>query len=211
MILVHSDGNMRIKFDCRQHQMAQISILRIRSGPARGLHNHRRIGFIGRFHDGLNLFIELIRRALDSAEIPARVYNPTHVNRRRALFDEALELAARGSTIDVTSFPVGPGEDALAAEDAVECYLEADLPRERITVSSDGGGCLPVFDGEGRVTSLDVGRPASLMGTLTALLERGRSMADVLPAFTLNVAQLLRLPSKGRLRPGGDADLALAG
>ena len=39
--------------------------------------------------------LDLVRRALDESELPPRVFNPTHVNRRRALFDEAIELARR--------------------------------------------------------------------------------------------------------------------
>jgi beta-aspartyl-dipeptidase (metallo-type) len=68
------------------------------------------------------------------------------VNRRRALFDEALHLARLGCVIDVTAFPVGPDEDAWSAADAVDRFLDTDLPRDRITVSSDAGGSLPVFD-----------------------------------------------------------------
>ena len=33
---------------------------------------------------------ERIRRALDESELPARVFHPTHINRRKALFAEAL-------------------------------------------------------------------------------------------------------------------------
>jgi beta-aspartyl-dipeptidase (metallo-type) len=41
-----------------------------------------------------------VRRALDASELPARVFNPTHVNRRRALFEEALVLARRGCVVE---------------------------------------------------------------------------------------------------------------
>ena len=58
--------------------------------------------------------LELIREALRTSELPARVFNPTHVNRRRALFAEALELARQGCTVDITAFPVAEGEDAYA-------------------------------------------------------------------------------------------------
>ncbi len=153
--------------------------------------------------------LALVREALATAEIPARVYNPTHVNRRRALFDEACALTAAGVTIDVTAFPVGPDEDAWAADEAVARYLEAGFPPERITVSSDGGGCLPTFDAEGRVASMDVGRPGAMADTLRALLGRGLPLARALPPFTSNVARLLRLGRKGTLAPGMDADLAV--
>ena len=57
------------------------------------------------------------------SELPARVFNPTHVNRRKALFEEAVELARRGCCIDITAFPVEEGEDAWSAADALLRYL----------------------------------------------------------------------------------------
>lgn len=170
------------------------------SGKAGILHLHVGDGTRG---------LELVRQALDTSEVPARVFNPTHVNRRRALFREAMELAAHGPTIDITAFPVEEGEDAWSAEDALALYLDAGLPAERVTVSSDGGGCLPRFDADGRVAGMDVGAPASLMQVIGRLLARGRSLPEVLPAFTRNVARLLRLDAKGELAVGKDADLVV--
>lgn len=151
--------------------------------------------------------LELVRRALDVSELPARVFNPTHVNRRRALFDEALELADRGVTIDITAFPVDEGEDAWEAAEALVRYWDAGLPADRVTVSSDGGGCLPAFDAQGQVVSFAVGHPRSLAQTLEQLLADGHALELALPAFTSNPAALLRLPTKGRLGVGMDADL----
>jgi beta-aspartyl-dipeptidase (metallo-type) len=153
--------------------------------------------------------LDLVRRALACSELPAAVFNPTHVNRRKALFDEALTLAQRGCTIDITAFPVDEGEDAWTAAEALLRYLDAGLPATQVTVSSDGGGCLPAFDGEGRVKAFDVGRPSALGGTLEELLAGGHALERVLPAFTSNPARVLRLSRKGRLTPGADADLVV--
>lgn len=150
--------------------------------------------------------LELVRRAIAESEVPARVFNPTHVNRRKALFKEAMQLVQTGATVDLTAFPVADGEDAWTAEEALFHYWKAGLPPEQITVSSDGGGCLPVFDNDGRVAAMDVGDPGALSGTLRAVLARGRPLAEALPPFTSNVARLLRLPAKGRIRVGADAD-----
>jgi beta-aspartyl-dipeptidase (metallo-type) len=76
-------------------------------------------------------------------------------------------------------------------------------------VSSDAGGCLPVFDDEGRVHGMDVGAASALAATLAELVARGLPLEQVLPPFTSNVADLLRLPAKGRLHPGADADLVV--
>jgi beta-aspartyl-dipeptidase (metallo-type) len=111
--------------------------------------------------------------------------------------------------VDVTAFPVEEGEDAWPAEEALVRYLDAGLPPERITVSSDGGGCLPVFDAEGRVSAMDVASPAALGDTLRTLVRCGQRLERVLPAFTSNPARLLRLERKGRLAAGADADLAV--
>ena len=153
--------------------------------------------------------LDLVQRALDTTELPPRTFNPTHINRRKALFDEALELAERGCTVDVTAFPEPHSDDEWSAEDALLRYLQAELPPERITVSSDGGGCLPVFDHQGDMLHMAVGKPESLTQVLTHLLDRGVPLEQVLPAFTCNVARLLRLPGKGVIAPGADADLVV--
>jgi beta-aspartyl-dipeptidase (metallo-type) len=153
--------------------------------------------------------LDLVRRAVEESELPPSVFNPTHVNRRKALFEEALELAERGCTVDITAFPVEEGEDAWSAPAALTRYLEAGLPAERVTISSDGGGCLPVFDAEGRVSAMDVGRADAMALALRELLGCGQPLERVLPAFTSNPAGLLRLARKGQLTTGSDADLVV--
>jgi beta-aspartyl-dipeptidase (metallo-type) len=153
--------------------------------------------------------LDLIRQALAQSEIPARVFNPTHVNRRRALFEEAVALARQGSTLDITAFPVAEGEDAWPAPAALIRYLESGAPPDRVTVSSDGGGCLPVFDSEGHLETMEVARANAMAGALRELLSSGQSLERILPAFTSNVAHLLRLESKGRIAVGKDADLVV--
>lgn len=153
--------------------------------------------------------LAFIRGALGHSELPPRVFNPTHVNRRRSLFDEAIAVARAGCTVDITAFPVAEGEDAWAADEALLRYLASGAPPERVTISSDGGGCLPTFDSDGRVAHMDVGASTALATTLRALLERGEPLERVLPAFTCNVAATLRLARKGRVEVGGDADLVV--
>jgi beta-aspartyl-dipeptidase (metallo-type) len=186
------DELARIAGDCH--------VAGLMSGKAGVLHLHLGDGRRG---------LELVRRALDETELPARVFYPTHVNRQPRLFDEALELARRGSTVDVTAFPVDEGDAAITAADAITRYLESGAPPDRLTCSSDGGGCLPTFGPDGRLVTMDVGRPSAVAETLATLLERGHVLAAVLPIFTSNVASLLRLPGKGRIAVGADADLVV--
>ncbi|MDA0667451.1 MAG: beta-aspartyl-peptidase [Planctomycetota bacterium] len=153
--------------------------------------------------------LELIHQALDQSELPPRVFQPTHVNRKKALFDEAMLLAERGCHIDLTAFPIEDGEDAYCASEGLCRYLDAGLPPELISISSDGGGCLPHFDEHGRMISFDVGTSAALLQTIAALVSGGTLLEDALPAFTSNPADHLRLEGKGRIKLGGDADLVV--
>ena len=151
--------------------------------------------------------LELVREALRVSELPPRVFNPTHVNRRRALFEEAIELARAGCSVDITAFPVEEGEDAWPAAEALRRYLASGAPPERVTISSDAGGCLPCFDHEGHMTHMDVGSAGALLATLAELTQGGMPLPTALPAFTSNPARSLRLPGKGRIAQGFDADL----
>jgi beta-aspartyl-dipeptidase (metallo-type) len=151
--------------------------------------------------------LDLVRRALAASEIPARVFNPTHVNRRKALHAEAVELARAGCVVDLTAFPVASGEDAYTAAEGLQRYLAADAPPERVTISSDAGGCLPCFDADGRVRHMDVGSAGALLATLRDLLADGMPLEAALPAFTANPARLLRLDGKGTIGSGTNADL----
>jgi len=167
------------------------------SGKAGILHLHLGDGERG---------LELVRRLLAETELPPGVFHPTHVNRQKRLFDEACELAGEGVTIDLTA--VDPGhDDEWSAQDAWALYHQRGCPPHNITVSSDSGGCLPIFDDQGRMLEMDVGSSATLMQFVRDLHRRDFGLEQILPCLTSNVAGLLRLTSKGRLAEGMDADL----
>jgi beta-aspartyl-dipeptidase (metallo-type) len=186
------DEIVRIAADCH--------VGGLMTGKAGVLHLHLGDGARG---------LALVRRALDETELPARTFHPTHVNRQRFLVDEAVALARRGCVVDVTAFE--PGDEGVAVEDVIGRWLDERLPADRLTVSSDGAGCLPVFNDQGELVHMDVGRPDTLTTALQELLRRGRALQDVLPFFTSNVARLLRLAGRGVVDVGGVADLVVLG
>lgn len=151
--------------------------------------------------------LSLISEALDICEIPARTFNPTHVNRQRKLFDEACELATRGCTIDITACDIGP--DGYDPVEAVLRYLNSGLPVDNLTLSSDGGGCLPCFDTAGNLLHMDFGRPSTLTTTFQALVAEGLPLEIIAKLLSTNWATLLRLSRKGRVTFGSDADLVV--
>ncbi|MCO4760704.1 MAG: beta-aspartyl-peptidase [Myxococcales bacterium] len=153
--------------------------------------------------------LAFVARALEESELPARVLQPTHCNRNHTLWAEAMTLGAKGVPIDVTAFPPDDDETGLSAADAVTQWLDAGLPAERLTVSSDGGGCIPLFDADGVMQRMDVGSSSTLLAMVRDLVGRGRALSEVVPFVTSNVAKQLRLSQKGELAPGRDADLVV--
>lgn len=197
--------------DFRSSQPSKEELLRVASeaqvggmlsGRAGVLHLH-----VGRGERGL----KPVRKMLEKSELPTRLFHPTHVNCRAATLDEAFELAERGGAIDLSCFPLDDVEDAVPATEALLRYLDAGLPEDGVTISSDSGGSLPTFDASGRLIAMDVGRSESMAVTLRELFASGRSPAAFLPALSRNAAELLGLPRKGRLEVGGDADLVVLG
>lgn len=187
------DELLRLAADCH--------VAGLTTGKAGVLHLHLGDGSRG---------LDLVRRALSETELPARVFHPTHLNRNPALFDEGCALSKTAElTLDVTAFPIEDGDRAFPAEVAIGRWLDRGLDPKRLTVSSDGGGCLPVFDAHGHVCRMDVGSASMLPRTLAALLREGRPLESVLPLFTSNVATLLRWPQKGRVEVGAFADLVV--
>ncbi len=177
---------------------SEVHVAGLMTGKAGLLHLHLGDGPRG---------LDLVRRALATSELPPRVFHPTHVNRRKALFEEALDLARGGSTIDLTAFPVDDGEDAWSAADGLIRYLGSGAPADNVTISSDAGGSLPCFDADGHVSHMDVGDSGALLATLRELVARGVPLERALPAFTSNPARLLRFARKGCIEAGADADL----
>ena len=96
-----------------------------------------------------------------------------------------------------------------SAAEAIIRYLDAGLPGDKLTVSSDGGGCLPDFDANGELIHMDVGRCHTLLDTLRKLQSDNVELATALPFFTRNVARLFRFGGKGQVAVGMDADLLI--
>jgi beta-aspartyl-dipeptidase (metallo-type) len=148
-----------------------------------------------------------VRRALDETELPARVFHPTHVNRNHRLWGEAKALTRRGVHVDITAGPpddAGPG----SAEALLDARAEG-VPWDRLTLSSDGGGCLPRFDADGVLVHMGVGSSHSLLETLRALVAEGVPLSDALAPVTSTPARLFRFEDRGRLAPGLRADVLL--
>ena len=118
--------------------------------------------------------------------LPQCVY-PTHVTRTPELFEDAIALAKRGCPVDTDCIEGGMGR-------WIKRWRDAGAPSELLTISSDA--------------QTKDAPPAKLYREfVSCVLEHKLPLADVLSHFATNAARILKLPEKGRLKPGADADL----
>ncbi len=153
--------------------------------------------------------LALLMRAVKETEIPIGQFLPTHVNRSPELFQHALEFARLGGNIDLTAGAEAL-EFALAPAKAIKQAIKAGINLNRITISSDSNGSMPVFDAQGNLVRLAVGKIERLLKELQAVQASGLALEKALCLFTQNPARRLGLDKrKGHLAPGMDADLVI--
>ncbi len=155
--------------------------------------------------------LETLFRILRETEIPPAQIVPTHINRNRELFEDGLAWLAAGGSIDITAGPdPAAGDPEAGLEECVARILERGLPLERVMVSSDSNGSLPVFDGAGRLVRLTVASQKDLLRKFRDLVRKKLlPLETALRLFSTNAAEFYRLAGKGRVVEGGDADLIL--
>lgn len=143
--------------------------------------------------------------ALEKTAIPAKIFRPTHVNRNEWLLEDAYQFLKMGGYIDLTckiSSEAFPGK----------CIVEAKrrkLPRNHITISSDGHGSWSNYAEDGTLLEIGVSKVDALLNELVYMVkEIGFPISEALSYMTENVAEALNL-KKGKLAPGMDADMLL--
>jgi beta-aspartyl-dipeptidase (metallo-type) len=146
--------------------------------------------------------------AVENSELNIKQFFPTHCNRNAYIFEDA-KLYGKKGYIDLTSssYPYFP-EYEIKPSKAIKEWLAAGVPLAHITMTSDACGSLPHFDENGELVKLEMGYPDSLLREIRdAVLIEKLPIEQVIQVVTSNVADVLKLTSKGRLTPGRDADL----
>lgn len=173
------------------HEVIMVGMLGKKAGV---VHLH-----VGNGKDGLTPLLDL----LENTDFPATMFVPTHLNRKPALFEQAILFHENGGIIDLTA-----GENTktgCSVPDCLQRLLVSKGGLDRVTVSSDGNG-----SGAGESGS-DTAQVMSLFTDIRiSVVDYGLPLAQVLRTVSENVARVLKLyPAKGRLAVGSDADILL--
>lgn len=155
--------------------------------------------------------LDLIFEVAEKTEIPMKHIVPTHANRNPYLFEDALRYAKQGGYIDFTTSTVPQfiEEGEVVSWKALKIALEEGVKPENITFSSDAQGSLPLFDQNGIMTGIGVGKVASLYESAVQAIKNGVSIENAIMPITSNPAQIYKLSGKGFVKEGLDADLVI--
>lgn len=162
---------------------------------------------LGDGEDGLKMLYEITK----SGEIPKTQIIPTHVNRNKRLFKEAIEWAKQGGIMDVTSSvsPETGSSHSVKSSEAVKQALDAGVNIENITMSSDGNGSMPIFDEAGNNIGVGVASQISILNEFRDMVQKENiAITDAIKIITSNIAKFTKLyPRKGTIAKNSDADI----
>lgn len=158
--------------------------------------------------------MDMILKAIEETEIPSTQFLPTHVNRNAALFEEAVEYAKLGGTVDFTgNEDIDYWEtvcDEVRVSRGIKRMLDEGISSDLFTISSDGQGSLPLFSPEGQFLGIGMGHSSCLLKEVKECVEKENiPLETAIKAITSNPARVLCLKGKGQIKEGFDADLCL--
>lgn len=150
---------------------------------------------------GINDLFKLI----EDTDIPIFILRPTHVTRKEALFEKAVEFAKKGGYIDLTI-----SERVQKLKKNFERINNQKVNKELVTFSSDGNGSFSTYDQNGQLTKIGVASCDGILRAVQYLIEEGYPIEEVIRYGSTNVAEALKLSNrKGYIKEGFDADLLL--
>ncbi|MBO8161429.1 MAG: beta-aspartyl-peptidase [Thermosipho sp. (in: Bacteria)] len=159
---------------------------------------------VGSGENGIDYLLEIIRKT----EIPVTHLYPTHMNRNKSLIDQGIEFAKYGGFFDLTTS--SSKEEGIDKTISYLGYCFENKVLDKVTLTSDGQGSLPVFNQKGDFVGLKIGEVSSLFETVKKAVERGLlPFEEALKTVTINPSKVLKLNSKGEIGINKDADIVI--
>jgi beta-aspartyl-dipeptidase (metallo-type) len=157
---------------------------------------------VGALASGIEVLLDIARK------YPTLIQHisPTHVIRTRPLFDQAIAFAKLGGMIDIST-------GGTQFDNPYQCVLKAiqeGVSVDSMTFSSDGRGGVRRIDPK---TGEDSYKPAPLHRNFSEMVklvkEGGLPLEQALCLITSSPAKNLKIPNKGHIREGYDADFCV--
>ena len=145
--------------------------------------------------------LEIVQQVLEHTDLPIKHFRPTHVEN---CLESAIAFGKLGGRMDFTA-----EEDP---RESVRQLLQAgeQVPWEQMTLSSDAGGSIPVWNDRGEMIGLGVGNVKGPYQVVRSLIcQQGFDVERALSLITRHVAQGLGLGNKGEIAVGMDGDVVL--
>lgn len=150
-------------------------------------------------------YFEQINDALKYSNLPITTFRPTHVNRNKELYGEAIKFAKNGGYIDLTTSMSKDLTDIKSYKKAKESNV-----LDKITFSSDGFGSWSNYDDKGNLIEIGYSPVNTGLKAIKDLVKSGEKLEDAIKPFTSNVAKALKLDKEiGYLKKGYIANLLL--
>ena len=161
-------------------------------------------GFVCLHMGGDDRALSPVFEALERTSIPVKTFQPTHVGRAKKLQEDAFKLAKMGGTID---FTCGQFEEKI--KELAASLRAAKVPRDKVTISSDGQGSWSNYDVAGNLTEMGVSSVDTMYRQVVYQVQNeNMSLEEALSLGTRNVAKALEVyPKKGAVHVGSDADV----
>lgn len=140
--------------------------------------------------------LKSLQEILNNSDLPKSMFLPTHVNRNKDLFYEAIKYAQSGGFIDLTS-----GEKkGLSVKDAILEIIKAKVDTSNVTISSDANAS----------TCCGMAKIESLYTDVIECIKSGIDTELVLSLVTKNVAKrLLKNKPIGEIKEGFLANIVI--
>jgi len=161
---------------------------------------------VGNGVKGLQILFDIA----EETDVPISQFQPTHLNRTEALFKTSIEFAKAGGYCDYTAGEKLVDKGGITAAKAIAEAIKEGAPISNLTMSSDGNGSTPIFDENKQLIGLGIGSVSTLLESLKAMIfEYKLELPMALSTITRNPANIHKLPFKGLIKEGYDADLVV--
>jgi len=150
---------------------------------------------------------------LVSMGLPASMLMTTHVNRTESVLQMSIEAGISGASLDITALytPDYNLPETIYPAIAFKRLIEAGIPLESITMSSDGNAVQPIKNENGGIERFMLSPANAIAIEIKKAVMRDKiDLEDILPLVSSNAAKRLGIFNrKGSIEVGKDADVLM--